>query len=233
MALLDWLLSRKKPLTKMARAELRRQELLLEKDRNQLLGKVTKIARQKQELFDRGAQEKIPEVRRMLAQGRENQSAVVRRRLAAQLAQLRKDLVRLNTTASMLNQQINIISTDIHNLTLIQQGQMAALPSTEELTENAVRAEEMLETLKADAELVAGLETGLGEVLAGDDEKAILAEFDRPEGAAPATAAVSPTKTPTAARETPGETERILSEFDRPATPPEPQRKKTTDPEAS
>jgi hypothetical protein len=68
MALLEWLTKRKKPLSRMTRSELRRQELLLEKDRTQLLSKVTKIATDKQTLFERGAQEKTPEVRRMLAQ---------------------------------------------------------------------------------------------------------------------------------------------------------------------
>jgi len=68
MALLEWLTKRKKPLSRMTRSELRRQELLLEKDRTQLLNKVTKIATDKQTLFERGTQEKTPEVRRMLAQ---------------------------------------------------------------------------------------------------------------------------------------------------------------------
>jgi hypothetical protein len=68
MAFLEWLTKRKKPLSQMTRAELRRQELLLEKDRTQLLNKVTKLAKQKQLLFERGAEEKTPEVRRMLAQ---------------------------------------------------------------------------------------------------------------------------------------------------------------------
>lgn len=68
MALLEWLTKRKKPLSRMTRAELRRQELLLQKDRNQLLNKVTKLAKDKQGLFERGAAEKIPELRRMLAQ---------------------------------------------------------------------------------------------------------------------------------------------------------------------
>ncbi len=127
----------------------------------------------------------------LIAQGRENKSAVVRRRLAAQVAQLRKDIARQNTTANMLNQQLNIISTDIHNLTLIEQGEVASLPSTEELTENAVKAEEMLETLKGDADLVSSLETGLGEVLTSDEERDILAEFEEPE-AAPSNAGRSP-----------------------------------------
>lgn len=68
MGFLEWLVKRKKPLSRMTRTELRRQELLLEKDRTQLLGKITKIAKDKQELFERGAGEKTPEVRRVLAQ---------------------------------------------------------------------------------------------------------------------------------------------------------------------
>ena len=68
MGFLEWLVKRKKPLSRVTRTELRRQELLLEKDRTQLLGKITKIAKEKQELFERGADEKTPEVRRVLAQ---------------------------------------------------------------------------------------------------------------------------------------------------------------------
>ncbi|MHC5108474.1 MAG: hypothetical protein ACYTHJ_01180 [Planctomycetota bacterium] len=68
MSFLEWLTKRKKPLSQMTRAELRRQELLLEKERTQLLRKVTRIATDKQTLFEKGAKEKTPEVRRMLAQ---------------------------------------------------------------------------------------------------------------------------------------------------------------------
>lgn len=68
MAFFDWLVKRKKPLSQMTRAELRRQELLLEKDRNQLLNRITKIAGKKQGIFEKGAVEKSPEVRRMMAQ---------------------------------------------------------------------------------------------------------------------------------------------------------------------
>jgi len=68
MAFLDWLPKRKRPLSQMTRSELRRQELLLEKDRTQLLNKVNKIAGDKQQLFERGVKEKTPEVRRAFAQ---------------------------------------------------------------------------------------------------------------------------------------------------------------------
>lgn len=139
----------------------------------------------------------------LLEQGRAATSAVPRRRLAAQLAQLRKDIDRQNTTAAMLNQQINIISTDIHNLTLIQQGEVAQLPDTKELTENAVRAEELLESLKADADLVSSLETGMEATISNEEELAILKEFDegketpKTASAAPAPARTEPKREPT------------------------------------
>ena len=68
MSFLDWLVTKKKPLSKMTRSELRRQELLLEKDRTQLLKRVKKLATDKQDMFNKGAAEKTPEVRKTLAQ---------------------------------------------------------------------------------------------------------------------------------------------------------------------
>lgn len=68
MALFDWLTKKGKPLSQMTRQELRRQELLLHRDRDQLLKRVTDLAAKKQEIFERGRQEKSPEVRRVLAQ---------------------------------------------------------------------------------------------------------------------------------------------------------------------
>lgn len=139
----------------------------------------------------------------LVRQGRQNKSTVARRRLAAQLAQLRKDITRQNTTANMLNQQMNVISTDIHNLTLIQQGNMAQLPDTEELTQNAVKAEEMLESLKVDAELVSSLETGLSDAITSAEELAILKEFDEPETAPPAPEPAASSAEPLAETEEP------------------------------
>ena len=68
MGLFDWLTSRNKPLAKMDRKELRQQELLLEKERSQLLKRVEKRVKEKQSLFERGKAEATPEVRRVLAQ---------------------------------------------------------------------------------------------------------------------------------------------------------------------
>jgi len=52
----------------MTRSELRRQELLLDKDRTRLLNRIDKLAKEKQTVFERGAQERTPELRRALAQ---------------------------------------------------------------------------------------------------------------------------------------------------------------------
>ncbi len=68
MSFLDWLVKQKKSLSQMTRSELRRQELLLEKDRTRLLNRITSLAKKKQDLFEKGAKEKTPEVRRILAQ---------------------------------------------------------------------------------------------------------------------------------------------------------------------
>ena len=145
---------------------LAERRALLAQRRDRIYEDIGKLEKKEAGLFDEGKAAK---------------SQVPKRRIAAQLAQLRKDIGRQNTTAAMLNKQIDIISTDIHNLTLIQQGEMASLPDTEALTENAVKAEEMLEALNADAELVGSLETGIEETLASDEELAILREFEAEE----------------------------------------------------
>ena len=68
MGLFDWITKSKKSLSQMTRTELRRQELLLQRDRDQLMKRAGDLAGQKQEIFERGKTEKTPEVRRMLAQ---------------------------------------------------------------------------------------------------------------------------------------------------------------------
>ncbi len=169
----------------------------------------------------------------LLEQGKAATSAVPRRRLAAQLAQLRKDIARQNTTAAMLNQQINIISTDIHNLTLIQQGQVAKLPDTEELTEHAVAAEEMLETLRADADLVSGLETGMDAMMASTEEQEILKEFEaddeKPRVAAPPTKQRTPSPAPPIKTDSGRLPEQSVE--DEPKSPPDRSVRRPADPE--
>lgn len=168
----------------------------------------------------------------LLAQGKAATSSVPRRRLAAQLAQLRKDIARQNTSAAMLNKQIDIISTDIHNLTLIQQGQMAQLPDSTELTEHAVAAEEMLETLQTDAELVGSLESNMEQSLASEEELAILREFE--EADEPAAVQPRPQRSPAqpAPEQRADESPARSTEEESAPPPPESQRR-PADPEAT
>jgi len=83
----------------------------------------------------------------------------------------------------MLSKQINIISTHIHNLELAQTGSVASLPTSEDLTEAAVNAEEILEQLNASDDLVSSLEVSMAESAMTDDEAEILRELegDEPE----------------------------------------------------
>lgn len=119
----------------------------------------------------------------LLEEGKASTSKVSRLRLAGQIERLRKDIQRFNSTASMLSKQINIISTHIHNLEMSQSGTMAKMPSSDELTEAAVNAEEMLEQLNANADLVNGLEVGMAETALSDEQAEILKEFEATDAA--------------------------------------------------
>jgi hypothetical protein len=76
-----------------------------------------------------------------------------RRRITSQLLQLRKDIERRQQLLSVLNQQINVVSTHLHNLELQRQGQTAKLPDSEEMAADAAAAEEVLAELQAGSEL--------------------------------------------------------------------------------
>lgn len=68
MSLFDWLTKRQKRLSEMTRSELRRQELLLNRERDQLIARIEKLGNERKALFEKGRSEKSPEVRRVLAQ---------------------------------------------------------------------------------------------------------------------------------------------------------------------
>ncbi len=118
----------------------------------------------------------------LLDEGKATSSQVVRRRVASQISRLRKDIARCNTSASMLSKQINVISTHIHNLELAQTGNIAKLPSSEELTQAAVTAEEILEQLGASDELVSDLDVSMAESSLSDDEADIMRELEGDRG---------------------------------------------------
>lgn len=111
-------------------------------------------------------------------EGKATRAGVAKRRIAGQISRLRKDISRVNTSASILSKQINVISTHIHNLELARTGSVAQLPTGEELTEAAVNAEQILEELSASDDLVSNLEVNMAETSISDDEAAILRELE-------------------------------------------------------
>ena len=68
MALIDKIFSRKKTLSELDRQELRKEEILLTKSRDKLFKKIEGIAGEKQKIFQQGATQKSPELRKALAQ---------------------------------------------------------------------------------------------------------------------------------------------------------------------
>ena len=67
MALIDKLFGRK-TLSDLSRQELRKEEILLTKQRDRLFAKMSKLGTDKQKIFTGGAKEKSPEMRKALAQ---------------------------------------------------------------------------------------------------------------------------------------------------------------------
>jgi hypothetical protein len=80
-------------------------------------------------------------------------SELTKRRVASQMVQLRKDIERRQQLLGVLNQRLNIISTHLHNLELVRQGEGQKMPDTEEIAGDAAAAEEMLAELQANTEL--------------------------------------------------------------------------------
>lgn len=116
-------------------------------------------------------------------QFKEADSAITKRRVTGQMLQLRKDLERRQQLLTVLNQQINVVSTHLHNLELVQQGQTAKLPNTDEITEDAVKAEEMLADLEANTELAGSVGPAMATGMS-DEEKALYEELERESGGA-------------------------------------------------
>src|SRR5215204_4468387 len=67
MALIDKIFG-KKTLSELSRQELRREEILLTKQRDRLFKRIGDISTHKQKIFQQGAQQKSPELRKALAQ---------------------------------------------------------------------------------------------------------------------------------------------------------------------
>jgi hypothetical protein len=152
-------------------------------------------------------------------QFKEAAGSITKRRVTSQLLQLRKDLERRQQLLQVLNQQVNVVSTHIHNLELVQQGNAAKLPDTEEITEDAVKAEEMLAELEANTELA----TSVGTIATSgmsEEEKALFEELERETGTGEEAQEAAPGVEPRLAEKQPTRTAAIPAQRD--AKPAEP-----------
>ncbi len=136
MAFLEWLTQRKRPLSQMTRAELRRQELLLEKERNRLFRKVEKIAQDKHKLFDRGTDERTPELRRILAQ--EFELKTTEQLMIARQLNIRSKEMLTVSRLRMLRENADSAGTS-NKLGLVSAGDMLRLSKL--IEKDSVRAE--------------------------------------------------------------------------------------------
>src|SRR6478672_10439388 len=68
MALIDKIFGHKKTLSELDRQELRKEEILLTKQRDRLFKRIEQISTEKQKIFQTGATQKSPELRKALAQ---------------------------------------------------------------------------------------------------------------------------------------------------------------------
>src|SRR4051812_8201984 len=68
MALIDKLFGKSKTLSELTKQELRREEILLTRQRDQLFKRIETISVDKQKIFQQGATQKSPELRKALAQ---------------------------------------------------------------------------------------------------------------------------------------------------------------------
>jgi hypothetical protein len=116
-----------------------------------------------------------------------------RRRITSQLLQLRKDIERRQQLLSVLNQQINVVSTHLHNLELQRQGQSAKLPDSEEMAADAAAAEEVLAELQAGSELAESVGAGVHGGMSNEEQALYEELMNDSKTATPAPAATDPT----------------------------------------
>jgi len=156
---------------KLALLSERRATLALQRDRS--YEEMSVLEKKEQELRE---------------QFKQNASPLTKRRITSQLLQLRKDLERRQQLLSVLNQQIDVVGTHLHNIELVRQGKVAELPNAEELANDAAAAEEVLAELQASTEL-AGSVAAVGTTGLSAEEQALYEELEREAaggGAAPA-----------------------------------------------
>ena len=200
-------LLRLKPTTAERVRELTAQRVQIEQQRFELDQKVNMLE---------------ADERQMIQQGAAAASDAERKQVAGKLMRTRRELRRHRAQTQLFTQQIDIIGTHIHHLTLAEQGKRLDLPKAEDLTREAAQAEQVVAEVAANADLAASIEVTGETPLMAEEEAAIFEEFKQ----VAASQAPTPAKTPEAPAPepaTPASNEAPTRAAER--TPPVPPRK--------
>ena len=120
MALIDKILGRKKTLSQLDATALRKEEILITKQRDKLFKKLETLGEQKQKIFQQGAAQKAPELRKALAQDfelRTQEQLMTARELNLRSKELltvsRLKLIRENQGTGKALGRLNLTSADV------------------------------------------------------------------------------------------------------------------------
>ena len=127
-------------------------------------------------------------------------NSTVRRRITSQIVQLQKDVERRRQTVGVFNQQINVVATQLHNLEIARAG-AGSLPTSDEIAEEASKAEDVLAELQASAELADELGAQVKATTSSAEEQRLFEELTAEANAKRESAPAS--DTPAFAREIP------------------------------
>ncbi len=164
MSIWSWIrkLLRLKPTTAERVRELTAQRVQIEQGRFELDQKVNALEADERQLIQQGAAAV---------------SDAERKQVAGKLMRVRRELRRHRAQAQLYTQQIDIIGTHIHHLTLAEQGKRLELPKAEDLTREAAQAEQVMAEVAANADLAASIEVTGETPLMAEEEAAIFEEF--------------------------------------------------------
>lgn len=178
-------LLRLKPTTAERVRQMTAQRVKLEQQRYEVDQRANLLEADERQVVERGAAAKTD---------------VERKQLAGKLVRTRRDLSRVRAQARIFSQQIDILGTHIHHLTLAEQGRRLELPKAEELTREAAQAEQVMAELSANADLATQIEVGAMSPAMEEEEAAILAEFEQAGAQQRAAAAAPQDRVPTGSR---------------------------------
>ena len=114
----------------------------------------------------------------LLEEGKKVDAISIKKRIAGQICNLRKDLRRMNTTVGLLNSKISILGTSIHNMSILNDARAIGVPTSEELSESAVGVEQMIKEISDTALLANSLDVSQHCIMGIDvEEKEIMREL--------------------------------------------------------